>query len=63
MKKQTRPPAISVMVMDGQGVKPSGPRPTAAQLEATRQTYVVSKTSGSVAQHTLVKKAQTVKPR
>lgn len=51
------------MVMDGQGVKPSGPRPTAAQLAATRQTYVVSKTSGSVAQHTLVKKAQTVKPR
>lgn len=47
--------------MDGQGIKPSGPRPTPAQLAATRQTYIVSKSGGSVAQKTLVTKLQTGK--
>ena len=63
MKKQTHPSSTRAIAMDGQGVRPSGPRPTAAQLAATRQTYVVSKASGSVVQQTLVTKAQTGKSR
>lgn len=31
-----------VMAMDGQGVRPQGPRPTPAQLAATRKVTIVS---------------------
>lgn len=61
MKKQISPHKTKTMAMDGQGIKPSGPRPTASQLAATRLTYVVRKSGDSVAQKTVVTKSSTGK--